>query len=65
MSPERCVDDGARSFAWKDRFAEPIVTTEQARETRRLWGWILDAAGNPTRKDIGIGHLRSTDSPGR
>jgi 4-hydroxy-3-polyprenylbenzoate decarboxylase len=61
----RAIIDATRPFAWKDRFAEPIVTTEQARATRRLWGWILDAAGQPARKDIGIGSLRSSDAPGR
>ena len=61
----RAIIDATRPFAWKDRFAEPIVTTEQARVTRRVWGWIRDAAAKPSRTGIGIGHLRPTDSPSR
>jgi 4-hydroxy-3-polyprenylbenzoate decarboxylase len=57
----RAIIDATRPFAWKDRFAEVIVTPEQARETRRLWSWIMEANGRPTRPGVGFGQLRASD----
>ncbi|MDO8485032.1 MAG: UbiD family decarboxylase [Candidatus Limnocylindrales bacterium] len=38
----RLLIDATKPWEWKDRFAEPVVTAEVSRETRRQWGWILD-----------------------
>jgi len=57
----RAIIDATRPYAWKDRFAEPIVTIEQARHIRQLWRWILDAASAPDRPGVGFGSLRPSD----
>src|SRR5438132_296246 len=55
----RAIIDATRPYAWKDRFAEVIVKPEQARRTRELWSWIMDASGAPEgRLGIGFGSLR-------
>jgi 4-hydroxy-3-polyprenylbenzoate decarboxylase len=51
----RAIIDATKPYAWRDRFAEPIVTPEHARETRRLWSWILDPKGQPPAELHGIG----------
>ena len=38
----RLLIDATKPWEWKDRFAEPVVTADMAREHRRKWGWILD-----------------------
>jgi UbiD family decarboxylase len=38
----RLLIDATKPWEWKDRFAEPVVTAEVSRATRREWGWILD-----------------------
>lgn len=43
----RLLIDATRPWEWRDRFAEPVVTPEIARATRREWDWILD----PNRPD--------------
>ena len=41
----RAVIDATTPWEWKDRFAEPVVTVEMARETREKFGWILEGGG--------------------
>ncbi|MGH2473209.1 MAG: UbiD family decarboxylase [Candidatus Limnocylindria bacterium] len=43
----RCIIDATKPWEWKDRFAEPVVTSEQARATRQRWGWILRGEPDP------------------
>jgi UbiD family decarboxylase len=57
----RAIIDATRPYAWRERFAEPIVTLEQARRTRELWSWIIDDASAPDRPGVGFGTLRATD----
>ena len=38
----RLLIDATKPWEWRDRFAEPVVTAEVSRATRRQWGWILD-----------------------
>jgi UbiD family decarboxylase len=49
----RLLVDATKPWEWKDRFADPVVTAEMARETREQWGWILrpDAPDPRTRPD--------------
>ena len=47
----RLLIDATRPWEWRDRFAEPVVTPEMARATRRRWGWILDPSAADPRGD--------------
>ena len=57
----RAIVDATRPYEWKERFAEPVITPEEARETRRLWSWLLEASGSPPPELPGVvlGHLSS------
>lgn len=43
----RCIIDATRPFEWKDRFSDPVVTAEMARETHKQWSWILRGEPDP------------------
>lgn len=45
----RLIIDATRPWEWRERFAEPVVTPEMARETRERWGWILDPSAPDPR----------------
>jgi 4-hydroxy-3-polyprenylbenzoate decarboxylase len=45
----RLLIDATKPWEWRDRFAEPVVTAEQARATRERWGWILDRDADDPR----------------
>ncbi|MEA2640670.1 MAG: hypothetical protein QOF51_2064 [Chloroflexota bacterium] len=59
----RAIIDATRPYAWKDQFAEVIVTREDARHTRELWDWIMAPPGaeGPERPGVGFGNLRPGD----
>jgi UbiD family decarboxylase len=42
----RAILDATKPWEWKDRFAEPVVTADRARETREKFGWILEREGD-------------------
>jgi 4-hydroxy-3-polyprenylbenzoate decarboxylase len=57
----RAIIDATKPYEWKDRFADPVVTPDEAKETRRLWSWVLEQNGNPPAElgsDVGLGKLR-------
>jgi 4-hydroxy-3-polyprenylbenzoate decarboxylase len=37
----RAIIDATMPYEWKDRFAEPVTTSERDRATRERWGWVL------------------------
>ena len=37
----RLIFDATRPWEWRDRFSEPVLTADMARETRERWGWLL------------------------
>jgi 4-hydroxy-3-polyprenylbenzoate decarboxylase len=37
----RMIIDATRPWEWRERFADPVVTADQARRTRERFGWIL------------------------
>ena len=45
----RMLIDATKPWEWKDRFAEPVVTADMARETRARWSWILDPSAPDPR----------------
>jgi len=54
----RAIIDATKPYEWKDRFAPTVVTPEQAMETRRLWGWVLQPNGTPPPDLPGAGFGR-------
>ena len=46
----RLLIDATRPWEWRERFADPVVTAEMARATRRQWGWILDPTAEDPRR---------------
>lgn len=54
----RAIIDATKPYEWKDRFAPTVVTPEQAMETRRLWGWVLQPNGTPPSDLPGAGFGR-------
>jgi 4-hydroxy-3-polyprenylbenzoate decarboxylase len=50
----RAIVDATRPYEWKDQFAEPVVTRDEARETRRLWAWLLRGDGKPSPELPGV-----------
>jgi 4-hydroxy-3-polyprenylbenzoate decarboxylase len=54
----RAILDATRPYEWKDRFADPVVTREQASENRRRWSWLLEPRPTPPAGGLRLGHLR-------
>jgi 4-hydroxy-3-polyprenylbenzoate decarboxylase len=38
----RLLVDATRPWEWKDRFADPVTSSERSRATQHDWGWILN-----------------------
>jgi 4-hydroxy-3-polyprenylbenzoate decarboxylase len=56
----RAIVDATRPYEWQHRFPDPVVTPEEAAETRRLWSWLLKPDGRPPpdSKGVELGTLR-------
>jgi 4-hydroxy-3-polyprenylbenzoate decarboxylase len=50
----RVIIDATRPYEWKHRFPDPVVTADEAKETRRLWDWLLKPNGTPPAELQGV-----------